>query len=639
VCGIAGAWGLSASEGHHAVARMCDDMVARGPDDGGVETFDFGASTSEASHIAVTLGSRRLAIIDPSASGHQPMVDSDRGNAIAFNGMIYNFAELRDRLIAQGEEFVSSCDTEVVLRAYGCYGRDCLHMLRGMFAFAIWDPARCEVFLARDRLGIKPLYYVSTGQSVLFASQVKTLLSSGRVPLRLSPTGTESYLAFASVSDPWTIVDGVLALSAGHSAVIGADGLKIQQWWCPSTETVPALERGDAVRELSRLLGESVDLHLVSDAPLGVFLSGGLDSSLLTALAKERTNHVRTLSVTFAESAYSEDAYMSAVVSRLGTDHTEVRLTAGELLSSAQDAFRAMDQPTYDGINVFTVSRAAARAGLKVALSGLGADELFNGYGFASRIRNLERLRRFVGPAGNLLGGLLPISQASRLVKPHAWLRGELPTGGAYELLRRSFVPSETRHLLRDVPTVALARLACVDAGPDLQRQLSTAELRGYMRDVLLRDCDCMSMSQSLEVRVPFVDHELVEWALRLPADLKDGPPKSLLREVAQHYVPDGVLGRHKQGFVLPLARWMQREMRDRVTESFTNPPSAVTDLVNVQAMRDVWDQFLRQSRPQLAGPNGWLRPWSLFVLCEWVREAEISQSEGGAAHGRPATH
>jgi asparagine synthase (glutamine-hydrolysing) len=510
-----------------------------------------------------------------------------------------------------------------VLRAYGRYGRDCLHLFRGMFAFAIWDPQREELLLARDRLGIKPLYYVQSGQSVLFGSQVKTLLSTGCVPLRLAPEAVASYLSYGAVADPNTIVEGISAVPAGHTAVINRDGLELDCWWRAPAEAGTTLDRREAVQQLNRLLAQSVDLHLESDAPLGVFLSGGLDSSLLAALAAERTAHVRTLSVTFADGDFSEDRYMSLMVKRLGTDHTDIRLTASELLSSVPQALRAMDQPSYDGMNVFTVSHAASNSGLKVALSGLGADELFNGYGFVDRIRSLERVRRFDGPVAHLASDLLPTSQATRLVKPRAWLRGELPPGGAYELLRRSFVPSETRQLLRAWPSHHVFHPPSLDPSSDLPLQVSGAELSGYLKNVLLRDCDCMSMSHSLEVRVPFVDHELVEWALRLPPQLRDGPPKSLLADVAKDHLPEDILRRRKQGFVLPFSRWMRQELRDRMTSIFADPPPAVTELVRPEAMRDVWNQFLRQTRPRLTGPNTWQRPWSLFVLCEWVREAE----------------
>ena len=616
MCGIAGTFGFSPEVARELVTRMCVNMTPRGPDDMGVETFG-----TENAHVG--LGNRRLAIIDPSPAGHQPMVDEARGVALVFNGMIYNFAELREHLIARGETFESKCDTEVVLRAYGHYGRDCLRHLRGMFALAIWDSRASSLFIARDRLGIKPLYVFQADGRVAFASQVKALLATSVVPFKLSSEAVESYLASAAVDEPLTIIDGVRSLPAGHYATISAAGMTVERWWDFPSSPDATVDRAGAIERLRELLRESVSLHLVSDAPIGVFLSGGLDSSLIASLAIERNAHVRSLSVTFGETEYSEQPYVDAVVKRLGTDHVDVRLSAGELLLWSREAFEAMDQPSCDGINIFTVSRAASDSGLKVALSGLGADELFNGYGFADRVVQLERLRRMPHLARAVLGAALAGTPGSRAVKPAAWLRGDLAPTASYELLRRAFLPREIRRLMPGHDGRNLAgRPGVVRSGPDMALALSVAEMSSYMRNILLRDTDAMSMSQSLEVRVPFLDDHVVDWSLRLPAETKGQAPKSLLLEAAQGLVPREVLARRKQGFVLPLDHWMRHELRAQVDHLFRSPPAVLEGLLDVRAVLDVWQRYLRGAAAPLVSSYEWLRPWSLYVLYEWTANA-----------------
>lgn len=617
MCGIAGTLGFEPEVSRVIIERACDYMIPRGPDDGGVELFDSGG-------LCVGLGNRRLAIIDPSPAGHQPMVDRERGIALTFNGMVYNFDELRRHLVERGETFRSSCDTEVVLRAYGYYGPDFLQHLRGMFAIAIWDERRNHLLLARDRLGIKPVYFHNADGRVVFASQVKALLASGIVPFELSPDAIECYLATGAVADPLTIVEGIRSLPAGHSATVTRDGVTVDRWWDYPPSPDPAIGADGGTEELRALLRESVGLHLVSEAPIGVFLSGGLDSSLIASLSVEQRAKVRTVSVTFGDVDYSEDVYIDTVVKHLATEHVDVRLGARELLKWSQEAFAAMDQPSYDGINTFTVSRAAAASGLKVALSGLGADELFNGYGFARRIAQLERLNRLPSLTRTWAGAALGLVPGSRATKPAAWLRGDLPAGAAYELLRRVFLPQEIRDLMpaRDGRNAA-GRPKEVRAGPRLALDLAVAEMSSYMGNVLLRDTDSMSMSQSLEVRVPFLDDGVVDWSLRVPTGVKGLKPKSMLIGVAAAHVPEDVLARRKMGFVLPLDRWMRNDLFTHIDDLLHSPPPSLSGLLDAQAVRDAWQGYLRGAPLRLLSAQEWLRPWSLYVLYEWITSAQ----------------
>ena len=607
MCGIAVACGPDLAELTEAVAAMCAQMIARGPDAGGLALLGRDGA-------AAVLGNRRLAIIDPSPAGHQPMSDPERGNAITFNGMVYNFRDLRDRLAAEGERFVSECDTEVVLRAYGRYGPDCVRHLRGMFAFAIWDERHGRLFLARDRLGIKPLYYWHDGRRLLCASQVKALLASGLVPARLSPAGIRTYLACGAVSEPWTAIDGVLALPAAHRATFRGGRLELDRYWEPPSASERSLTREEAAAHLRRLLEDSVRRHLVSDAPLGVFLSGGLDSSIVAALAASAAGELMTLSVVFDDASLSEARYAALVARQIGSQHVEVALQPADLLAMLPDAFRAMDQPTFDGVNTFVVARAARDAGLKVALSGLGADELFDGYGNVRRVAWLERARNLPVPLAKLAGRAAGIGlRGSRGDKVREWLSGEAERGASHELLRRLFAARDIGRLVSaPVEGDGLARPARIDAGGELFNQVCVLELTNYLKNVLLRDTDAMGMASSIEVRVPYLDDPLVEWVLGLPARLKDGGAKALLAAAAGDAVPQEITARLKQGFLLPLASWMRNELRGEVDATLRRPPRALAEVLRPEAVAELWDAHGRDG-------SRWLQSWALYALCRWA--------------------
>jgi asparagine synthase (glutamine-hydrolysing) len=591
-----------------AVAAMCDQMVARGPDDGGVVDIAAGDRS-------VALGNRRLAIIDPTPAGHQPMRDEARGLTVVFNGMIYNYRELREELARDGEQFASSCDTEVVLKAYARYGEACVRRLRGMFAFAIWDGRRRQLFMARDPLGIKPLYYWQHGGSLLFASQVKALLQSGRVPARISAGGLQTYLAFGAVSEPLTAIEDVFALPAGCTAVLRDGDLRVARYWSPPHSGGVQRSREDAAVELRALLEDSIDRHLVSDAPLGVFLSGGIDSSVLAALAASRTSRLRTVSVVFDDPAFSERPYIDLVRERIGSDHVSVMLRPDSLLESLGGAFAAMDQPTFDGVNSYVVSRAAASSGLKVALSGLGADELFDGYGYESRMASLELARRLPQPVARFAGGVMRAAgRSGNDDKLDAWLSHREQGDSSYELLRRLFLPNEVARLspCRDDRGIVSA-VQAVDRSRDLSGQVSALDLTNYTKNVLLRDTDAMSMAHSLEVRVPYLDQPLVEWVLNLAGPARRGGHKRLLVEATRDLLPPEIMDRRKQGFALPISRWMRESMRAEVESTLREPPAALSELLNPDAMIDVWERFVVDGRR-------WLSAWSLFALCRWAQ-------------------
>ncbi len=604
MCGIAGIAGRRDGTGVAAVHQMCAAMRRRGPDDGGVEVV------GNHGHRSAVLGNRRLAIVDPSPLGHQPMMDPQRGNVITFNGMIFNFRELRTALEQRGERFLSECDTEVILRAYGVFGAECVRLLHGMFGFALWDAKLGRLFVARDRFGIKPVYYGRTNDGLIFASQVRALLASGLISPQVDGEGVASFLRWGATIEPRTCLKGISSLPAGHTMTVTGNDVDIESYWTPPTPSDRAVGRSEVVTELRERLEAVVDMHLVSDAPLGVFLSGGIDSSALAALASQRTSQLRTVSVVF-DDALSERVHMVSVAEKIRTQQTFVDLDATILLQWSQEAIQAMDQPSVDGVNTFVVSRVANDLRLKVALSGLGADELLNGYGHARMLRRLESAASL--PAVVRRAGALGLSTSSRprARKTASWLRNPEDRFGAYAQIRRLHDESVVSRVLVHPPEERETLEGDHDQRPTLNA-LSVYDMSYYMRNTLLRDTDALSMANSLEVRVPFLDDGFAEWILRLPDEVKGGQPKGLLIDAMGDLLPASVLGRRKHGFTLPFGRWLAGPMREAVTTRLKEPVPALDGIVSPDAAEQVWHDFLR-------GRTTWHRAWALNVLYSWA--------------------
>jgi asparagine synthase (glutamine-hydrolysing) len=593
MCSIAGIFGRGEQE---VVVRMNEAQRHRGPDDQGVVQCGN-----------VVLGNTRLAIIDTSAAGHQPMHDPETGNWITYNGETYNFKELRREL---GGEWASNTDTEVVLRAYRRWGADAFRRLRGMFALAIWDNQRKRLILARDPLGIKPLYYYAAKDQLIFASELRALLASGLVPRRLSAAGLDSYLANGSVAAPLTIIDGVRQLLPGH--YLESVEFKEIEFAVPRSDEVPDC-RDEAVARLRAGLEESVRAHLVSDVPLGVFLSGGMDSSALVALmSRISEQRPKTFSVVFDEATFTEAPFSRAVAARFQTDHTEITLNEDRLLSILPEALAAIDQPTMDGINTFVVSQAVKNAGITVALSGLGGDELFAGYPSFRRALKLHSLSR---TARRVLRAALSVVRNGS-VQRHKFrqlMNSEGTPADVYRIPRRLFSKGWGGPR-RAAPTITPGW----GRHPvDVVNEISRLELSGYMSNTLLRDTDAMSMAHSLEVRVPFVDTRLVDYVLSLPGawKLNHGTkgPKPLLADALADLLPRDFLARPKMGFTLPFERWLQQNLRTEVSSVLEDASMLSVPALNSAAVQKLWRNFLQKPRAV-----GWSRPWSLYVLAKW---------------------
>lgn len=594
-----------------AVVRMNHAQRHRGPDDCGI------VSCGE-----VHLGNTRLAIIDTSTAGHQPMNDPESGNWITYNGETYNFKDLHRELA--DDTWVSNTDTEVVLRAYAKWGIDAFRKLRGMFAFAIWDDQKQTLVLARDPLGIKPLYYYADDEQFIFASELRALLASGVVPRKLSTAGVDSYLANGSIEEPLTIVEGVRQLLPGHCLQVNRElELRDVEFAIPNSKSVDG-NRDDAVARLRSELEESVRVHLVSDVPLGVFLSGGMDSSALVALlSRVSDQQPKTFSVVFDEAAYTEAPFSRAVAERFNTDHSEIRLSEDRLLDILPTAINAIDQPTMDGVNTFVVSSAVKREGITVALSGLGGDELFAGY------PSFRRALKF---------GAMP--QASKCFLRAASGVGKFALNGSvqrekfWQLLNSDGGPEDVYRISRQLfSTDAVTGLTGREASnhlsngcrhdSDIVNAISRLEMRGYMTNTLLRDTDAMSMAHSLEVRVPFVDVKLIDYVLSLPGEWKigaGGGPKPLLADAMSDLLPHEFMARPKMGFTLPFEKWMQGKMRAEISAVLEDEKRLSLVGLNAEMVGKVWRKFLQSPKAV-----GWSRPWAIYVLAKWCEINGVS--------------
>ena len=630
MCGIAGAFAWHDMES--AVRSVTDALRHRGPDDVGMETL-----RSPEGVMRGTFGHRRLAILDLSSAGHQPMVSADGRYCLTYNGEIYNFRELRTDLESEGANFRGTGDTEVLLAGWVMYGTRILEKLRGMFAFAIWDRNEEKGYLARDAFGIKPLYITESGGAVLFASEIRALLESRCIPRHMSREAVASYLAAGSVAEPLTIIDGVRAVPAGcvveiayNSVDVSIDRITRFASALPyGDDTQPGASSGAApIRDALR---DSVSHHLVSDVPLALFLSGGIDSSSVVAVASEVSQtKLDTFTITFAESEYSEREPAGLLARHFGTTHHEVALSGSDLLNALPDVFAAMDQPSLDGLNTYIVSRAVRAYGIKVVLSGLGGDELFAGYpsfkraSYAAPVWKLPGSLRRMGAAG---AGRLDDLRAERL---SLLLQHDTAAEGAYNASRTLFGDRYVRSLMSHNYRTARSTDAPAEFDTSklsVQQQVSFYEVNGYMRNTLLRDSDVFSMVHGLELRVPFVDREVARAAFNPANTGKPGRsgPKPLLVDAVKDLLPESVVQRPKQGFTLPFEKWMRNEMFSEVDSmlSATSPERAGLDHSSVKR---AWREF-QERRP---GMN-WSRPWALYTLMRWASLNDVTLYDADA--------
>ncbi len=644
MCGIAGILGEVGEANRIALRRMSDAMVHRGPDAQGAWE-----SAPDERGWGALLAHRRLSILDLSPAAAQPMIDPATGHAIVFNGEIYNYVELRERLAAEGQPLASTGDTAVMLRALGAHGPGAVRWLRGMFAFGLWDPTLRQLLLARDTLGIKPLYLArsrdaAAGWSLAFASELRALLASGLLGTpRLDPRAIASVAWNGFVVGPGTAVAGVELVWPGQMLTFDARGAELRSedfGALPAPCSPPSMDE----RGLAPIMEDCMRLHLASDVPLAVFLSGGVDSSAVANLARRVSPApIHTFTLSFEEKEFDEGPIARRVAQAIGSQHHAVTLTEHQFVERFEAALDAVDQPTFDGINAFAISHAIRAAGFKVALAGTGGDELFGGYPSFRDLpvlhrwaRRLEWLPRewLVTAAVLATSRLRPTGRAlppqTRWAKLPEMVRRGPDLQALYQLAQALFLPplqgdlvgAGVRDALADgLPPEMHARLGAEVRGRSALSAIALLEQRLFLGERLLRDNDVASMAASLEQRVPLVDRVLLEAVDRLPDEVRFHPvqAKAILRRIGLAGLDPALFDRPKSGFVLPFDRWIRRGLRKAMDETLCDPSAVRRAGLDPAPVERLWRAFV-DGAPGMY----WSRVWALYVLVRWCHRNRV---------------
>jgi asparagine synthase (glutamine-hydrolysing) len=660
MCGIAGIVGRVMDSNRGALRRIAGALAHRGPDAHG-----FWESPADARGDGCLLAHRRLSILDLSAAADQPMVDARTGDVIVFNGEVYNFRELRAEMQRRGEAFASSGDTEVMLRILAVGGYKAVRRLRGMFAFGMWDGSERQLVLARDPLGMKPLYVcrnpdTSEGRewSLAFASELRAILASGLLGKpRLDPAAVASVVWNGFVMGPGTAVAGVESLGAGEVWVVDARGKTAASevyWSLPASAGSSGASIGGGQQSdtsehaLREALLESVRLHLVSDVPLGVFLSGGVDSSAVANLAQQASAEpVNTFTLAFEEKAYDESAFARRVAEAIGSRHREVTLTEGQFVASLEAALDSLDQPTFDGLNSYYVSKAVREAGLTVAVAGTGGDELFGGYTSFRQLPQLYRwarrtrgapqeLKVFAAKVASALlrrrgrkaaAGAGTVGPQTKWAKLPEMARAGEDLIGLYQLAYALFLPDFQRELMNGtagdagtrygLPPRMRRRLEAETRGRSPLAAVAALEQRCFLGERLLRDTDAASMAVSLETRLPLVDQVFVERVYRMRDRRRFAPlgRKQMLRTVGLWGLDRRMFERPKSGFVLPFDDWIRRRLGGEMDAMMRDHRAAASVGLDGRAVERLWETY-RGGGPGMY----WSRVWAVYVLMRWCQ-------------------
>lgn len=614
MCGISGIFSTKSPENlSGAIKKMNDALAHRGKDN---EGYFYNSN--------IAFGHKRLSIIDLSEAAAQPMQSNCKQYVIVYNGELYNYKELKQEI---KYNYRTESDTEVVLAAYIQWGEKCVDKFNGMYAFAVWDKTQNSLFIARDRLGIKPLYYYYNGGLFVFASEIRSLLKSGLVANEININALSDYLRYQTIHQPQTIIQNIRLFPAGHIARVAANGFDLKPYWqLKNFKVNNSITDYQAVKkQTAGLLRSSVSHRLIADVPLATFLSGGIDSSIITALASETgSKPLNTFTVIFNEKHYNEQQFAEIVARKYNTNHTEIKLKADDLLHILPEALDALDTPGGDGQNSYIISKAIADEGIKVALSGLGGDELFAGYDIFKRLTKIEKNQRLTSVpkfakryAANIMKVLKPGTAAMKinlLLEQKKW-----DLKNTYPVMRMMFADKTIRKLLhkKKIDTNVVKQISENYNQYNISN-ISKCEINTYLQNVLLRDADNMSMAHGLELRVPFLDHRLVEFILQLPDKMKyPNTPKKLLVDSFKHTLPPEIINRPKMGFTLPWAHWLKNELYDFANEQIKN--LAQREYFNNSAVWHIWKKFLT-GNPEIT----WSRVWYLVVLEYWLNKNNL---------------
>ncbi len=620
MCGITGILHFNKlPDAPQRVVRMTNAIAHRGPDAEGF--YD---------EPAIALGHRRLSIIDLSGAANQPFIDPTGNYVMVFNGEIYNYLELKQQL--SDYPFTTSSDTEVLMAAFCKWGIDCVKLLEGMFAFAIWDKRNETLWLARDRMGVKPLYFFRNDDAFAFSSENRSLLASSLINPSIDQQSMFEFLSLQSTGYPNAIINNIHQLQAGCCMKLTVNASDTIKYWSLTDNKINIEGDGATIRKnLFDKMNEAVAKRMMSDVPMGAFLSGGIDSSAVVALMSLNSREkINTFNLAFTEKEYDESGYAETIAKRFGTNHVKHLLRPEDFLDKVIAGLDAMDSPSADGINTFVLSGAIRSAGLKVALTGIGGDELFAGYpGFMRyyKLNNASMGYQLSYPLRKMASLILQYSPSNKN-KRLAEMLAITDTGisNIYPIIRKIFSPDLIRQLINtNVQQIGLEKMLKDELRAiekfDLFSQYSIAEYMGYTQHTLLKDADQMSMAVGLEIREPFFDHQLVEYVLSIPDNIKFPHfPKQLMVEALEPLLPDEIVHRKKQGFVLPWEKWMRNELQSFCASQIKG--LSQRDFIKGEALLKYWNRFL-QHDPAVR----WMELWQFVVLSYWLKKNGIQET------------
>lgn len=642
MCGICGIVSKKKEIDAMECYRMVEALAPRGPDGWGLYAYGFGKLSREediaCTRSPVLLGHTRLSIIDLTGAASQPMQNACGSIWITYNGEIYNYQEVRKDLQNQGYFFKSESDTEVILAAYEMHGSKCVEFFRGMFAFAIWDVNTEKLLIGRDRIGIKPLYYFCGDGVFAFASEVKALLRLRTVSKELDPISMYNYFRSGRVIAPRTIVSGIHTVPAASVITYRGGSLGLKKYWKLSPEPNLRCPREELPERVEKVFTETIGLHLLSDRPVGLFLSGGLDSTvLLSVINKLGFEGLRTFSIALGKHAEDEGIYARLAAEAYKSEHIEWQVDDSEIPELFPQFLDSMDQPSIDGFNIFLVSRLASQNNVPVAISGLGGDELFGGYDGFQRIPRWLRMAKCTDnipyAVRSAISRALQRVPSTRLDKACEIMLTKPDVFALYGIYRGLFSDQRLRRLLNpDILEIHNSGNAFAETALDgnhlqdeygqndidsLMRTLGFLEMTDYMQNQLLRDTDVASMTNGVEVRVPMLDHELVEFLLTIPNDIRrlERPGKRFLTSIAGD-IPNEIAGRSKMGFTLPIGAWMRTSLKPSVDAMITSAPESYFKRSEVQKY---YSAFLNGSHIH------WSRVFAVFILCSWLQRNELA--------------
>ena len=617
MCGLAGILNFNGQQAdQNLVRQMMNVLIHRGPDADGIFT-----------DAELALGHRRLSIIDLSEAANQPFKDHSGRFVIIFNGEIYNYAQIKAQI--KDYPFRTSSDTEVILAAYSKWGTECLQYFRGMFALAIWDNLERELFLVRDRMGVKPLYYYTNENRLIFASEIRAILATGLVKRRISQQAIAGYFTYQSITGARSAIEDILQLEAGSWMKVKNGRVEKQSYWDLTQPPVidHPTRKSEALNKIKELMLQSVERRMVSDVPVSAFLSGGIDSGAIVGLMAEAgSGKPNTFTIAFEEKEFDESYYAEKVAKKFGTHHCRILLKPENFLDELPEALDALDSPSGDGINSYIVSKHVRKNGMKVALSGLGGDELFAGYPYFKQFINIQHrkiLWKLPVPIRKRIASLAG-SRKERIAQ--ILTSSSCTIDQVYPVFRQILSPAQLDDLvIRNGSIFDEDALSNILAGNrkkmlklPLLSQVSVAEYLGYTQYTLLKDADQMSMAVSLELREPYFDQDLVEYVLALPDHLKYPIyPKRLLVESLQSLLPEEIIHRKKQGFVFPWKIWLKNQLKS-FCESHIQK-LAERPFIQGKHLIDFWKRFLRGD-----DRIRWMEVWLFVVLEYWMEKNSL---------------